>query len=158
MKDEGTPSGALLPEDGTIIRVSPWRRQLLWLGAALLIFINFSVVVQAIHIGRPIALVPVAVCVLATVIAFRIPMSGFVLEADGVRARSVWRNYFWRWDEIDRFELRERGEPRRLKIHLCDGSRYGFSGFFARSTAQEERGRSLLVSLEERLKSEQLKG
>jgi hypothetical protein len=94
----------------------------------------------------------------AAAAAARMAVSGIVLESRGVKARTTWWTYHWRWDEIESFELRKRGEGRRFRIHLCDGRVRGFLGFFARSAEQEARGRALFEELEERLKAEHANG
>src|SRR3954454_14306701 len=156
-KDEkmrATEPASVLPSDGTIIRVSDWRRKLLWSCAAGFAVVGFSVIVSAIQVGRPLAIVPALFAVGVIFTSVRMPLSGVVLEQTGVKARGLWRTYRWRWDEIERFELRERGEPPRFRIHLRDGRTKGFSGFFARSPEQEERGQALFKALEKRLEDE----
>lgn len=85
----------------------------------------------------------------------RMALSGVSATAQGVRARSTWWTYSWCWDEVERFELRERGEVPRFRVHLRKGGRvHGFPGFFARSREQEARGRALFRELEKRLEAE----
>lgn len=89
--------------------------------------------------------------------SIRMPLSGVILEQRGVKARSLWRTYHWQWDEIEKFELRNRGETPRFRVHLTDGSSKGFLGFFARSPEQEKKGQLLFEALEERLEREHAK-
>lgn len=84
-------------------------------------------------------------------------LSGVIFESQGVKARTVWRTYHWAWDEIERFELRDRGEVPRFQIHLRDGTTQGFLGFFARSSTQEARGQALFEALANRLETEHSK-
>lgn len=158
MRNAATDSHAVesvdLPPDGTLIRVSPWRGQVMWVGTTVFVFIDISVLIKVIELGRLAGVLPALACMFSAIIAIRMPLSGVILERDGVKARNIWWTYHWRWNEIERFELRERGETPRFQIHLCDDGTKGFLGFFARSPSQEERGRALFRALERRLEAE----
>jgi hypothetical protein len=152
---ESAEAASALPSDGKIIRVSEWRKNFLWLGAFVFGFVGLSVVVSAIQIGRPSALLPALTAIGVIVASFRMPIGGVILERSGIKARNLLRTYRWQWNEIERFELRERGETPRLRIHLRDGQTKGFPGFFARTPAEEARAKELIQALQDRLQSEQ---
>lgn len=116
------------------------------------------VLVYAIRASQPAALIMTAGYGLFAFVLARGALGGIVLSADGVKARSTWRTYHWRWDEIKNFELREKGETPRLRVHLTNGRVHGFLGFYARTKEDEERGQELFAALEERLKREQAYG
>lgn len=146
----------ILPPDGTAIVVSPWRRKIGWMVAVVFVFLNLSVAVEAVQIGGdPVAIALIFFCIALMVFSVRMPLSGVSLEAEGIRVRSAWWTHHWRWDEIDHFELRERGNIPRLRIHLRNGKIKKAVGFFARSPAQEERCQAMFRALEERLETEQ---
>jgi hypothetical protein len=146
-----------LPPDGTLIRVGTWRIKVAWVGTFIIGLIVLSVLVQAIQIGRPVALLSALAGIFGLAVFIRIPLSGVIIEAQGVKARSVWWTYQWRWGEIERFELRDKGEKPRFRIRLRDGRTKGFVGFFTQSQSEEERGRALFKALEERLEVERAK-
>jgi hypothetical protein len=147
------PAG--LPPDGTIIRVSPWRRQIFWVGAAGMGFLALCVISYAVQIGRPaVALEAIGVFLMGLASA-RWAICGVAIDSSGLKARSTFRTFNWRWDEIERFELRERGETPRFQVHLKNGKVRGFLGFFARSPEEEERARELFQALQTRLRMEQ---
>jgi hypothetical protein len=147
-------STSILPSDGTIIRVSEWRRQILWVGTVVFGFVGFSVVISAIQIGRPLAIIPALIAVGVIVASIRMPLGGIILERTGVKARSLWWTYRWHWNEIERFELRKRGETPRFRVHLKDGNVRGFLGFFARTPEEEARAKELFQALQDRLQIE----
>lgn len=144
-----------LPQDGTIIRVSQWRRQVTWIPSAIFAFLASGTLIEFIHESQPIAALfgPVSLGFCAAGFA-RMALAGVILEPYGVKARTFWRTYRWNWDEIERFELRKRGEMPRFQIHLTDGHTKGFLGFFARSPNQEARGAALFRAMEQRLETE----
>lgn len=146
--------GTSLPPDGTLIRVSPWRRQVMWVGIVVLVFVDISVLVKVIELGRLVGVLPALASVFSAIVAIRMSLSGVMLLSGGVKARNIWWTYHWQWNEIERFELRERGETPRFRIRLRDGKVKGFLGFFARSSSQEERGQALFRALEKRLEDE----
>jgi hypothetical protein len=146
-----------LPPDGTLIRVGTWRVKVAWVGTSIIGLIVLSVLIQAIQIGRPVALLSALAAIFGLAVFVRMPLSGVIFEAQGVKARSVWWTYQWQWDEIERFELRDKGEKPRFRIRLRNGRTKGFVGFFTQSQSEEERGRALFSALEERLEVEQAK-
>jgi hypothetical protein len=116
------------------------------------------VLVHAVQIGRPAAILQgLPYAILAAFIA-RGAMNGVIVEPWGVKARTTFRTYRWRWDEIERFELREKGETPRFRVHLRNGRARGFLGFYARTAAEEEKSQALFKALEERLETEQAVG
>lgn len=144
-----------LPPDGTLIRVSQWRRRMAWIPTVLYALFALWSPVYAIQEGVPAAmLIGVLGFGFAAAVSARMALGGVILEPNGVKARNIWRTYHWRWDEIERFELRQRGEVPRFRIHLRDGKVRGFLGFFARSPAQEARGQAFFKALQERLRAE----
>lgn len=155
--DDARSSGSsLLPPDGTRLRVSPWRQQIAWIPTALYTFFAIGLPITAIQDGYAIAaLVSLLGCGFAAIGSARLALSGVILEPRGIKVRSAWWTHHWRWDDIDHFELRERGNIPRLRIHLRNGKIKKAVGFFARSPAQEERCQALFGALEERLEAEQ---
>jgi hypothetical protein len=146
---------SILPLDGTIIRVSQWRRQMAWVPAVFYAFFAVCSAAYALQKGVPAAaLLGVLGFGFAAVLSARAALSGVILESGGVKARGTWRTYYWRWEEIECFELRERGEMPRFRIRLRNGKTPGFRGFFARSPEQEARGQALFRALEARLEAE----
>jgi len=152
-KDEMTER-QIVPADGTIIRISEWRRQVLWAVAVVPAFFAICVLVYAIRASQPAALIMTAGYGLFAFVIARGALGGIVLGADGVKARSTWRTYHWQWDEIEKFELRKKGETPRLRVHLTNGRVHGFLGFYARTQEDEERGQELFAALEARLEKE----
>jgi hypothetical protein len=148
-----TPS-TKLPPDGTIIRVSPWRRQIFWLGAVGMGVLTVGVVIHAMQISRPAAALESLGFVLFGLALARMAICGVIVEGSGIKARSTFRTYRWRWEEIERFELRKRGETPRFRVHMRDGKVRGFLGFFARSSEEEARAQELFEALEDRLQAE----
>jgi hypothetical protein len=148
----------ILPPDGTILRVSQWRRQSGWIPTAIFAFLAIGTLIEVVQESHPVsALVgPLGLGLVALGFA-RMSLSGVILESQGVKARTVWRTYHWTWDEIERFELRDRGEVPRFQIQLRDGTTRGFLGFFARSPAQEAKGQALFEALRNRLETEHAK-
>jgi hypothetical protein len=122
-------------------------------------FFAIGVPIKIFQEGSPAiaALIGVAGFGFAAVGSARLAMSGVMLEPEGIKVRSAWRTHHWGWNEIERFELRERGHIPRLRIHLRNGKIKKAVGFFARSPAQEERCQALFRGLEERLQAEQAK-
>src|SRR3954463_9200947 len=99
-------STAALPPDGTIIRVSEWRQQAMWVATAIFAFFAFCILVYAAQRHRPIiALASLGYGFAASLFA-RSALAGIILEPQGVKARGIWRTYHWRWEEVERFELR----------------------------------------------------
>jgi Bacterial PH domain len=84
-------------------------------------------------------------------------MAGILVESEGIKARKANGTSRWRWDEIERLELRERGERRRLRVHLRNGTTEKLSGFFAWSEKEEVKSQALFRALEERLEGEKAK-
>lgn len=153
--DAPSTETSILPPDGTIIRVSQWRGQMAWIPAALYAFFAVWSAAYAIQKGVPAAaLLGVLGFGFAAVLSARMALSGVILESRGIKARGTWRTYDWRWEEIEGFELRERGEMPRFRIHLRNGKTLGLRGFFARSSEQEARGQALFRALEARLEAE----
>jgi hypothetical protein len=143
-----------LPPDGTIIRVSPRRRQTRWIGAGLFGLFAFCVTLYAFQAGRPTLALASLGYVLAAFGFGRLALGGVVL-GDRVRARSFFKTFTWQWEEIKRFELRQRGETPRLRVHLKDGTTRSFLGFFAQTSSEEARADELLEALQVRLQNEQ---
>lgn len=155
MTSHDSTASVSLPPDGTIVRVSPWRHYALW--APVFIYIAFTIFgpIYALNRGKPAASVFSVVFAFLVIVSVRMARSGVMLAKDGVTGRTTWRTYRWAWEDIERFELRKRGEVPRFQIHLKSGRSYGFRGFFARTPEEEARGAALLKALEERLESEQ---
>lgn len=151
-KDQGVPS--VLPADGTLVYVSPWRRNVAWLGSGIFIVIYLNALIRAVQVG---GLLPMLIALFSSVMiifALRMPMSGIILRSSGVTLRMAWWTFSWSWNEIDHFELGERGSL-RLRVHLRDGRTKKAKGFFARSSEEEERCHLLFAALNERLEREQ---
>lgn len=148
-------SASILPPDGALIRVTESRRKILWVGAAGFGFVGFSVIISAIQVERPIAILPALVAGGLIVVSFRLPLSGVILERTGLKGRNLWWTYRWRWYEIERFELRQRGDTPRFQVHTRDGKVRGFLGFFSRTPEEERRAEELFQALQHRLREEQ---
>lgn len=150
-------STAILPPDGTIIRVSQWRQQIAWIPTVLYGLFALWSPVFAAQKGSPLAgrIIGVLGFGFAAAVSARMALSGVMIEHEGIKARSAWWTSHWRWEEIERFELRARGELPRFRVHLRDGQVRGFLGFFARSPVQEARSKELFRALEQRLRAEQ---
>ena len=146
----------LLPE-GAIVRVTPWRRQIFWVGAAIMGFLAAYILIYALRSGRPVVALGMLGYGLFGLALARTAICGVIVESSGIRARSTFRTYQWRWAEIRRFELRERGETPRFRVHLQNGQVRGFLGFFARTPAEETRAKELFEAMQARLQAEQLK-
>lgn len=153
-KLDQTVMSQTLPAEGTIIRVSAWRRQVLWALACLPIIFAVCVLVFAIKSGQPAASLIIAVYGLFAFVLARGALGGIVLSENGIKARSTWRTYRWRWNEIEKCELRKKGETPRFRVHLVNGRVHGYLGFYARTQEDEERGQELFAALEERLARE----
>jgi hypothetical protein len=153
--DRGLTDDSLLPPDGTIIRVSDWRRQALWAATAIFASFAASLVVYTIQVQEPAILLGALGYGCGAALFGRGALQGVILEPDGIKARGTLRTYQWRWDEIEHFELRERGETPRFRVHLRNGTTKGFLGFFSRTAEQESKARMMLKALDERLKVEQ---
>jgi hypothetical protein len=129
-----------------------------WIPTALLACVSITLLVKIVQNGYPVtALIGPLGTGLSAIGFARVSMSGIITESWGIKARNTLRTYSWRWDEIDHFELRARGEVPRFRVHLSDGRIQGFLGFFARSTEQEERGQAFFRELAKRLEVEQAK-
>jgi hypothetical protein len=150
-----TEGKALLPE-GEILRVSPWRRHALWVIAAAAAALSAFALVQALQGGGAASLPRgLAYAIFAGFLA-RGAINGVIVEPWGIKARDTFRTYQWRWEEIERFELRAKGETPRFRVHLRNGEVRAFLGFYARA-AEEERAWTLFRALEERLEAERAK-
>jgi hypothetical protein len=149
--DCAAAGSSVLPPYGQIIRVSDWRRRLLWFCAVGFGFLGISVIISAAQLGRPLALFPALVALAVIVVSARLPICGVILEQWGVKGRNIWRTYRWQWGEIERFELRDRRDSPRFRIRLCDGRIKGFPGFFAQTPAEEARAKELFQALQDRL-------
>lgn len=146
---------SILPPDGTIIYVSVWRQTIAWFFFGWLALGSLYVAVVAALLGS-LAGFGLAIGALANAgFCGRAAMAGVSLEQRGVKLRTPWWTYRWRWDEVDRFELKPRGYIPRLRIHLRNGRSKRAIGFFARGTKEEERCQALFQALETRLKMEQ---
>jgi len=150
---EGSP----LPPDGTIVYVSPWRRRIAWVCTAGFVYLNLAVAIKSLQLGGLVGIGLVFFSAILIVFVVRLPLSGMILGPQGIKVRSAWWTNNWCWDEISRFELLERGNSPRLRIHLRNGRIKKAVGFFARSPAQEERCQAMFRALEERLEAEQAK-
>lgn len=153
------PEAPLLPPNGAVIRVSPWRQQLSWIAAAVYAFLGVGMLIEIISRGSPVAALvgPLGVGI-AAAISVRMTTQGASLDPQGIKVRGAFRTRLWHWNEIDHLELRKRGSIPRLRIHLSNGEAIKAVGFFARSPAEEERGQALFTALEERLEAERAKG
>lgn len=147
-------SGATLPPDGTLLCANKWRRQVLWIVCASAGVLTGLVAASVIDRGHPVSLLAVAGYGIFSVILARAAMAGIVLESDGIKARKAVKTWRWRWDEIERLELREPGERLRLRVHLRDGTIHKLSGFFAWSTKEEAEARALFRALQARTDQE----
>jgi PH (Pleckstrin Homology) domain-containing protein len=115
------------------------------------------VAASAIDRGQAAGLFAVGGYGLFTAILARAAMAGIIVDSEGIKARKAIRTSRWRWDEIERLELREPGERRRLRVHLRNGTTHKLSGFFAWSEKEEAKSQVLFRALEERLEVEQAK-
>lgn len=156
-QDDRSATVAGLPPDGTLLRIGMWRVKIMWAGTIVIGLIALSVLIEAIQIGSPAAFLSALAAIFASGVFIRMPLSGVLFEQQGVKARTVWRTYKWRWNEIECFELREKGEKPRFRIRLRDGRTKGFVGFFTQSQAEEERGQALFRAAESRLEAEHAK-
>lgn len=154
---QGEEKQDYLPSNGTIVRVAAWRRQGLWFCSAAAASLAICVIVYAVSSGRPVAATGALGYLAFAGGLTRGAMSGVVVEENGIKARNIWKTYHWRWDEIDRFELREKGENPRFQVHLRNGQVRGFLGFYARSDEEEARAQHLAESLQVRLERDQAK-
>jgi hypothetical protein len=148
---------ANLPPDGTPIRIGAWRVKVIWAGTVVVGLIALSVLIEAIQIHNFMALLSAAAAMLALVVFVRMPLSGVIFEKRGVKARTVWRTYRWRWYEIESFELREKGEKPRFRVRLRNGQTMGFVGFFTQTDAEEKEGQALFRAVQTRLEAEHAK-
>lgn len=140
-----------LPEDDTIIEVSPWRRQIGWAFAAFIAVTGLSIAYKGFRFGDLYGLMLGIWGILLTVAVVRLPLEGIMLAPGGIKVRYIWWTYHWHWSEIDHFELKPRGYIPRLRIHLRNGRTKRVRGFLARSPNQEARAQALFRALEERL-------
>lgn len=152
---QGAIGRTVLPPDGAIVEVSPWRRQLGWIVAAVFLSIDAVILINAIKIASLAAAGLGLFAIALAVFAVRMPLSGLTLSNEGIQLRSAWWTYRWRWEEVGRFELRDRGNIPRLRIHLRNGKVQKARGFTARKPTEEERCRALFDALEERRQREQ---
>lgn len=146
-----------LPPNGTLLRVGTWRIKGHVVRGRRNRLIALSVLFQAVQIGGPAALLSAFATIFAFGVFVRMPLGEIAFEQQGVKARTVWRTYQWRWSEIESFELREKGERPRFRICLRDGRQKGFVGFFTQSQAEEEFGQALFRAAKDRLEVEHKK-
>jgi hypothetical protein len=150
-KSETTVS---LPQDGKLIYVTEWRKQLTWLVFGWFALLDIGIAITVFIKGSLIGvLIGLAVLVLAF-FTLRLAVTGLMVETDGVTLRAALWTYHWGWDEVDHFELKERGYI-RLRIHLRDGRIKKAPGFFARKPTEEQRCQALFAALEDRREREQ---
>jgi hypothetical protein len=143
-----------LPPDGTIIRANEKRRQVLWVPVIIYALLGIYVIGFAIDRGSlPAAAVGVVIFGGVVALSVQTARNGIVLSSRGIKARG-WRTRKWSWEEIDHFELRERGQRPRFLVHLRNGESHGVVGFFGRSEEEEERAQRLHGALAERLRIE----
>lgn len=157
MSGRAKDSIGALPPDGTPLRANEWRRQALWIVCACVGILTVLVAVSAIDRGHPAGLLAVGGYGLFTAVLARAAMAGILVESEGIKARKAIGTSRWQWDEIERLELRERGERRRLRVHLRNGTIHKLSGFFAWSEKEECKSQALFRALEGRLEDEKAK-
>jgi len=156
--DEGRnkEGSSILPPDGHLIYVSLWRRQVASACLAMFSLLYLSVGISAFAIGTLTGVTLGVVCLVMAVISVRATLSGLMLEDEGMRLRTPLRTYRWKWNEIERFDLRPRGYSPRFRIHLRDGRiRKVRGGFFAKQAKEEERLQALFEALAARLEAGQ---
>jgi Bacterial PH domain len=154
MSGEARHGVEVLPPDGTPLRANEWRQQVLWIVCACVGVLTVLVAASVIDRGRPAGLLAVAGYGLFAVVLARAAMAGLLLDDEGIKVRKAIKTRRWRWDEIERLELREPGERHRLRVHLRDGTTHKLSGFFAWSAKEEAKSQELFRALQTRLDQE----
>jgi hypothetical protein len=154
MSGEETNGAEVLPPDGSPLRANEWRQQVLWVVCACVGVLTVLVAASVIDGGHPAGLLAVAGYGLFAVVLARAAMAGLLLDDEGIKARKAIKTYRWRWDEVERLELREQGDRRRLRVHLRDGTTHKLSGFFAWSAKEETKSQELFRALQTRLDQE----
>jgi hypothetical protein len=155
--DARSTAGPVLPPDGTIIYVSEWRREILWIPVVVYGFLGICVIGLSLSRGSPLAAV-VGALIFSAVVALSVQTAfrGVALSPQGVTARG-WRTHRWSWGEIERFELLEQGRKMRFVVHLHNGKSHRFGGFLASSQEEEDRAQRIFQAMVQRLELEQTK-
>jgi hypothetical protein len=154
--DEGatSPRGAVLPSDGKLIFVSKWRRQVVVACFLCFALIYVAIAVASFTHGSTFGVLWGTGALVWGVWAIRIPLTGLILEPQGIKVRAPLWTYHYSWQEIKSFELVERPispYAQRFLIHLSDGRVRKVRGFFARGSAEEEGRQEIMKALEARL-------
>lgn len=147
---------SVLPPDGKLIYITPWRREIAGACLLLLGLMNLSLGITALLLGKPAGILLGLFSFAMAAFSIRAAMGGLMLEQSGVKLRTPVWTYRWEWSEVECFELKPRGYTPRLRIHLRSGRvKKVRGGFFAGTPSEEKRCQAFFRALEARLEREQ---
>jgi len=146
----------ILPPDGKVIWVSHWRQQLVLTYFVVFALLFLGIAIRAFAIGSTGYLLGMGALAWGAW-SIRIPLTGLILEPQGIKVRTPLWTYQYSWQEVKSFELVERPispYAQRFRIHLSAGRVRKVRGFFARGSDEEERRQEMMKALEARLAQE----
>jgi len=158
LKGDGSPlrNDNVLPPDGKVIWVVQWRQQLVLTYFIVFALMFLGIALSGFLIGSAGYLLGLGALAWAAW-AVRVPLTGLILEPQGIKVRAPLWTYQYSWQEVESFELIERPispYAHRFRIHLSDGRVRKVRGFFARGSAEEKRRQEVMKALQARLACE----
>jgi len=82
---------------------------------------------------------------------------GLLVSDSGIKVRTIFRTFNWRWSEVKDFSLRGTVYTPSLQVDLRDGTTRGVVGLAARTKSEQAKADQLLEELRSRLACEHAK-
>jgi hypothetical protein len=155
MEETEREGGVLPASQRGLLRSNSWGPPILWGLCGIFVLISVIALLSWLTRGRePRELAAMFEFAFFALILGRVAALGFKVEDQGILARTMFRTYRWRWDEIAGFDLRGTVYTPSLRVTLKDGTERGIVGLAARTKGEKERAERIFAELNRRLEIE----
>jgi hypothetical protein len=137
-----------------LLRANSWGPPAMWTIFAIFALLDAAAFANVLFGGKSSELRGIVLFTGFALFFGRGAVVGLEVKDGGVRVRLMFWTYRWRWDEIERFDLRGTVYTPSLRVTLKDGTERGIVGLAARTRGEKERAERIFTELNRRLEIE----